>query len=403
MLTLAARNVSRHRFRTALTLAAISFGVMALILSGGFVQDIFVQLGEALIHSQTGHIQIAKASYFSSGSRSPERYQLDGVDALEKKIAAFPEVADVLARSSFSGLLNNGRSDLAIVGDGVEPNKESRLGTSLRVTSGRMLEDRDAFGMMLGEGVAKALNLHSGDRVTLLANTAEGALSTLDMEVVGVFQTFSKDLDARVVRIPIRAAQELLGTRGANTLVLSLKDTASTAAVAQRLQPILAAGGMEMRSWSELNDFYAKTVALYDQQFGVLQFIILVMVVLSVSNSVNMSVRERVVEFGTMKALGNRNSAVFTLVVVESAILATIGACLGAAVGIGLAYLISAIGISMPAPPNSDIGYSAHILVIPSVVAASCVIGLFATIIASLPAARRVATYQVADALCRRF
>lgn len=45
----ALRNVFRQRARSAGTLAAISLGVAGLILAGGFVQDVFVQLGEAVI------------------------------------------------------------------------------------------------------------------------------------------------------------------------------------------------------------------------------------------------------------------------------------------------------------------------------------------------------------------
>ena len=47
--------------------------------------------------------------------------------------------------------------------------------------------------------------------------------------------------------------------------------------------------GFEIIPWTALSDFYEKTIALYDRQFGVLRSIILVMVLLSVANSVNMS------------------------------------------------------------------------------------------------------------------
>ena len=60
LLKLALRNMLRQKVRSGMTLAAIVFGVTGLILAGGFVQDIFIQLGEAIIHSQTGHIQIFK-------------------------------------------------------------------------------------------------------------------------------------------------------------------------------------------------------------------------------------------------------------------------------------------------------------------------------------------------------
>ena len=73
----ALRNVFRHRARSAGTLAAIAIGVAGLILAGGFVKDIFVQLGEAIIHSQTGHIQITAQGYRDGKNREPEKYLLD--------------------------------------------------------------------------------------------------------------------------------------------------------------------------------------------------------------------------------------------------------------------------------------------------------------------------------------
>jgi putative ABC transport system permease protein len=163
----------------------------------------------------------------------------------------------------------------------------------------------------------------------------------------------------------------------------------------QKLSP----KGLEVKTWLQLNDFYAKTVEMYDAQFGVLRIIILLMVLLSVANSVNMSVFERVGEFGTMMALGNRSARVFTLIIAENAIIGLIGATAGAILGIGLALAISAIGIPMPPPPNSDLGYTAHILVVPSVIASAFFIGLIATVAAALLPASRVRRIPVVDAL----
>jgi putative ABC transport system permease protein len=133
MFRLALRNVFRHKARTALTLAAICFGVIGLMLSGGFVEDIFIQLGETSIHSQTGHLQLAKAGFFTHGSRSPEKYAVPNYRDVAASVSAMAEVDQVMARVDFSGLLNNGRSDLAIIGEGLEPEKEAKLGTHLRI------------------------------------------------------------------------------------------------------------------------------------------------------------------------------------------------------------------------------------------------------------------------------
>src|SRR5690349_1139893 len=99
--TLAFRNIFRHKFRTGMTLAAVAFGVAALVVSGGFVKDVYIQLAEALIHSQTGHVQLARTGYFSYGSRSPEKFALDGPERLRTMLASNLKIKDVLARVQF--------------------------------------------------------------------------------------------------------------------------------------------------------------------------------------------------------------------------------------------------------------------------------------------------------------
>ncbi len=188
-----------------------------------------------------------------------------------------------------------------------------------------------------------------------------------------------------------------------NALVISLRKTEDTDRVGAWLKEQLDASGLEVKTWVELNDFYEKTVEMYKGQFGVLQLIILVMVLLSVANSVNMSIFERTGEFGTMMALGNRSSQIFRLIMVENLLLGVIGAGLGLVIGIALALTISAIGIPMPPPPNANLGYTAHIQIIPSVLLMSCVIGIRATIMAAILPARHVSHTPVVEALRQNF
>jgi putative ABC transport system permease protein len=399
MWKLALRNVLRHKARTGMTLLAIIVGVVGLILSGGFVQDIFLQLGETLIHSQSGHLQLSRSGYFERGARSPEKYLISDPESLRQSIMKMAEVEEATGRVFFSGLLNNGRSDLPIVGEGIEPDRESRLGRALVISAGRKLEDKDTSGMMIGHGLAHALRLKPGGRVTLVLNTPDGALNSLEFEVVGVFQTFSKDYDSRAIRIPLAAAQEIQTISGVNTMVVALKRTQDTDLVVESLSRQFTKAGLEVKSWVVLNDFYAKTVDMYDAQFGVLRIIILVMVLLSVANSVNMSVFERVGEFGTMMAVGNRSSRVFALIIAENAIIGLSGAVFGVIVGIILALAISAIGIPMPPPPDSDLSFTAHIRLVPTVILGAFAVGLIATIAAALLPAMRVRRIPVVDAL----
>ena len=399
LLRFALRNVFRQRARSTMTLSVIAFGVAALIVSGGFVDDLYRQLGEALIHSQTGHLQVARPELFASGSRSPEKHRIAAVADVEGELARLGGVDMVTARLSFVALASNGRSDLPIIGEGIEPDKEQRLATSIHVLQGRALTGRDRIGVAVGEGLAKALGLRPGDPLTLLASTIDGAMNTADLEVTGIFRSFSKDYDARAVKVPLQVAQELIGTPDVNTVVVLLWNTADTRRAERAAQAPMRARGLDVKSWPELNDFYASTVALYDRQFGVLRLIVLFMVALGVTNAINMAIFERIGEFGTMRALGNRRSRVFRLVLAECVLLGAIGAAIGVAVGAALSLAISAIGIPMPPPPNSNVGFTARIDLSLATCITAFAIGCVATILAGLIPALRARNIPIVDAL----
>lgn len=399
-LRFALRNLFRQRGRTAMTLASIIFGVVGLILSGGFVEDVFIQLREATIHSRLGHIQVYKEGYLANWTKEPGNYLIESPASLQESIRAISGVKETLQRVNFFGLINNGKTDLPIIGEGVEPDKEAaEFGDFFFVIEGRQLKSHEQYKILLGEGVAKSLNLPVGSFLTLLANMPEGGLNSLEFEVVGIFRTFSKDFDARAIRISLPDAQELLAAAGAHAVVVSLADTLTTDEIAATLKSALADQNVEVKTWFELDDFYRNTVGLYQAQLGVLQFIILLVVLLSVANSVNMTAYERVGEFGTLKALGNRDSDISKLIILENCLLGLFGATAGVLLGTFLAWGISAIGIPMPPPPNSNAGYTAYIRIVPSVLAVSFFIGLLATVLSSLMAARGAARVPVVDAL----
>jgi putative ABC transport system permease protein len=400
ILLLAARNVFRQRGRSIATLTAIAIGIAGLILAGGFVQDIFIQLGEAIIHSQTGHIQITREGYREGKMRAPENYLISTPNDLKSKIEqATPEIHSVMARLNFSGILNNGKRDLGIIGEGIEPKLEAELGTYLNFVAGKALSDNDLDGICIGQGVARSLGLKIGDRVTLAMTLSAGAVNTLDFEVIGIFQSFSKEFDSRAVRVSLEAAKTLMDTQAAHMIVITLQQTKDTANVVAKLKKILPGKQFQIAAWNELSDFYEKTINLYDRQFGILRLIILIMVLLSVANSVNMTLFERTREFGTMLATGDRSQIIFRLIMVESTLLALSGALLGMTFGCLAALSISAIGIPMPPPPNANLGYTALIRIIPSTVLIAGGIGFMATVLASIAPARRASKLSVVDAL----
>ena len=399
MFMFALRNVLRQRTRTALTLAAIALGVASLILAGGYVEDTLVQLREATIKSRLGHLQVYKAGLYASGGQRPFDYLIEDTPAMENAVGALSGVVAHARRLSFSGLISNGRGDLPIWGEGIEPEPENRIGSAVTMLDGRRLSGGDKFAIVVGEGLAQALKVKVGDSVSLVLSTRDGAMNTLEFSIVGVFRSMSKEYDARGVQIPLVAAAELVDTPGISAVVVLLDDTAQTERALATLTTVLPADRYEVKTWRELADFYVSTAAFYDRQFAVLHLIILVMVLLSVANTVNMTLHERTGEFGVMRALGRRGADIFRLAVVESAVLGLVGATLGVIIGVALALLISAVGIPMPPGPGSESGVTAAIRLVPSAIATAFALGVVGAVVASLLPARRVARIPVVDAL----
>ena len=399
MWKLALRNVFRHKSRTALTLAAIVLSVVSLIISSGFVQDFLTQLREATIHSQFGHLQVYRAGYYQFGRRFPFKYIIENPDKIIERLAQLNYVSEITSRINFSGLLSNGRQTFPVVGEGIEPEKETKLSTYVRLVAGTQLSKNEPFSVLVGQGVANSLNLEVGDHVSILVNTPEGALNTIDFKITGVFQTFSKEFDDRAVRVPLAAAQELLDFKAVHSLVVALTDTAKTDEVRDEVGRILGTNEFEIKTWYELADFYQKAVELYERYFLVLRIILLGLILLSVVNSVNMSLYERTGEFGTLMALGNHAKDLFKLIIQESILLGLMGSMIGVSLGIVLAFGISLIGIPMPPMPNSNSGYVALIQIVPSEVCIAFLIGIVATTGAAIRPAIRVSQIPVIEAL----
>ena len=399
LMRLALLNVLRNRARTAMSLIAIALGVAAIIVAGGFIHDVYIQFAESIIHSHYGHFQVHRSGYSARGVQRPADYVIEDSSVPMHLLKQTAGVDVVLRRLRFMGLANTGGADVAIVGEGVEPELENRLGTFVVLVEGRLLNSRDVYSVIVGDGVAKSLHVRPGDRITLNVVTSEGALNSLEFDVVGTFRTHSKEFDARAVRLPLKAAQDLLATRGVNEVVVGLVSTSSTEALASDVESKLVNSGFEVKTWRDLADFYNKTVRLFERQFGFLQTVLLLMILLSVANTMNTAIFERLPEFGTMLALGDSRRDVIQLIMLECLIHGILGCLIGLALGISLALAVSSVGIPMPPPPNSDVGYTALVRIVPIVLLQAFVVGTFSAVLAGMFPSMRLARIDVVDAL----
>ncbi|HED00558.1 MAG TPA: ABC transporter permease [Proteobacteria bacterium] len=409
-LKLAFRNVFRNKVRSLITLAAIAFGCISLIIAGGFFEDTFLQMREGYIHGHLGHIQVYEKGYLEKGNTRPFDYMIEHPEKVKELIASVDHVKFITPRITFSGLLSTGENTVSILSQGINPEGEQAISvietvkganTGVGIEAGENLSRGDMYDVILGRGLAKAMGSKVGNFVILVSNTVGGALNALDMKVKGVFFTASKEFDDHALRMPIATAQALLRTDKVQTLVALLDKTENTDLVKNQLVNLFRDEdlNLELKPWYEMADFYNKTVELYSRQFLVLKLIIAVIVVLSIFNTINMSIWERTREIGTIMALGSKRYEVLKLFLLEGLILGILGGLIGVTVGTGLGYVISLIGIPMPPPPGATVGWVAHIRVVPQLLFSSFLIALISSLLSSFYPAFKASRLVIADAL----
>lgn len=398
-LRLAVRSLMRHRRRSLLALGTVGAAVIALLLAGGFINWVLISMREATIHSQLGHIQITRPGYFAEGLGDPYDYLLPAAPDEASTIRRAEHVSTVAPRLAFSGLLSKGDATVSFLGEGIDPAAEAPITLAVNIVEGRDLPDSPPDSILLGQGLATSVGASVGDRLVLLATTAQGRINAVEATVAGVFVTLAKAYDDTVLRAPIGLARQLMNVEGATSWVVLLDDTADTAATVVHLRETLPPGEYEIIPWTELADFYNKTVELFGKQVGVVRVLLALIVVLSISNTMTMSVLERTNEIGTSMALGVRRLSILRLFVLEGLAIGVVGGIGGIIVGAVLAEIISAIGIPMPPPPGMAAGYLGEIQISPELAVDALILALVTTLAASLIPAWKASRMNIVDAL----
>jgi putative ABC transport system permease protein len=397
-LVVASRNLLRQPRRSMLALLIVCGGVVTFLLAGGFINWVLAGMREWTIHSHLGHIQIVRPGYFAKGLGDPYSYLLPKDSSIVN--AHDPGNIRTLApRLSFSGLLSKGEETVSFLGEGIDPLLEAPIAEKVFIREGKDLQRAPPDSVLLGVGFANSVGARPGDRVVLLATTAEGGINATELQVAGLFATSTKAYDDSSLRVPIDVARRLMRVEGATSWVVLLDKTENTSATVAELRARLPARDFEVVPWTELADFYNKTAKLFTRQVDVVRLLIALIVVLSITNTQSMTVIERTGEIGTSMALGTRRRGILGLFLLEGVLLGLVGAGLGVVIGLVLGEVISAIGIPMPPPPGMEMGFTGEISISRGLAIDAFVLAFVTTLLASVFPAWKASRMNIVDAL----
>jgi putative ABC transport system permease protein len=215
----------------------------------------------------------------------------------------------------------------------------------------------------------------------------------------------AKELDDSYVGMHLALAQQLLYGRGApkvTGIVLQLQRTDDIPAMRARLAALFAGQhlDLEVRDYLELSPFYVQAIGMLNFIFFFISTIIGIVVLFTTTNTIGMSVMERIDEIGTTRALGLRRSGIRRQFLLEGCLLGALGAAVGVLLATAVAWSVNALGVYWT-PPGEMQPVPLRLLMFgrPSIVIGTWVgLVLVSTLSAFFPA-NRAARMQIVDAL----
>jgi putative ABC transport system permease protein len=397
MIKFAFRNLFRNPRRTMAILTTVMIGTGALFLYHGFNNGIMNQYRENTIRSRFGNGQVNTEGYRAKVFEKPWEHWIENVSELDSYIKSLPGVDYTFPRLQFFALLTNGRVTVSGRGQGVDAQAETEFFTALNVDIGKNLTTEED-GIILGMGLARALDVKVGDRVTILANTTYGSLNGVDTIVTGIFHTGAKEFDDTVFRIPLKLSQILLDTDKVESIALGLTGVEQWPAIASQIEekfPHLESTPFEILD----KVYYQNSVDFLASQFQFIRFIILFIVVLGIFNTISTGILERKQEIGNLRANGESKGEVLRLLLFEGILLGLLGSLLGIVVAYGLNFSLLAEGIPMPPGPGITRSFMVKVELVPLYSVAIILLGMVSSLVGSFFASIKVVRMEIGDLL----
>ena len=356
LLGIAFRNLLRARRRNALAGGTMALGTAALILGSGLSDGIARQLTDNLVAVQTGEMMVVKRedgfvrqnSPFDAYSR--ERIPNGGavIRAMEEQAKGFGVVQVAPYLHARGTAIASNRSTPAVV-LGIVPEREPELFKALPPVRGKVL-GQEPEEVYVGEPVAKILRLSVGDSVSLLIQTPEGAMNSLDAVVCGIFQKGAPWYD-NTFFVPLAAARKLEDSpEGVTNIKLrargSRRSLQSTRAALSKVVTGLSPG-TSVESAEEAGRFSFSIIQANEASLTILSVFLFAAAAVGIVNAMLMSVHERTREIGTIRAMGMRRAGVVRLFLLEGLALGVVAAVLGVLVGGAMVLYWANVGIRM--------------------------------------------------------
>ncbi len=296
----------------------------------------------------TGHMQIQAPGYVDEQKM---RQTVPDVIALAESVRKQLGTNIVGARAQTFVLASSEERSYGIAVMGVEPRHEPDVSNIPGlVKEGRFLAGDDATEIVIGSILARNLRVGLGDELTLLGSGLDGSFAAAVVNVVGIFDSGVPDLDRSIAEIPLRLFQDIFYMEGAgHQVVISTPVIESVPELKIQVEDLLPANeDLVVHDWNRLQPGLKQAIQADMSSSFFMYAILAVLVAISVLNTQLMSVLERTREFGIVMSLGLKPGRLGRLVILETALMGTMGVILGVIAGAVVTLWFSVNGLSIP-------------------------------------------------------
>lgn len=346
LLTLAWRNIWRNKRRSLIIIAAIAVG----LLCGLFTSAIMFGMGESLINStidrDLGHIQIHTQTF------EDDKLLTDTIPSAIKilsQVKSQPNVIGASARLIIDGMISSATSSGGVRITGIIPENEAEV-TSIhnQIIAGSYFESDNANQILLGNKLAENLGIRERSKVVLSFQGLDGTIIYGALRVTGIFRTESTMFDRSTVFIHVNDILSLLNSEPIyHEIAIRLNSVQNVDTVYTNLKN--SNNDLSVKSWKEL----APELKLMDEMIGlqltIFMGVILFALLFGITNTMLMSVLERVREFGVLMAIGMKRKKVFSMIILETITLAIVGGVVGIILAIITITYFGFAGINLSA------------------------------------------------------
>ena len=339
--TRAGRAARRNRFISfisSVSMVGIALGVAALIIvlsvMNGFQKEVRDRMLGVLSH-------IEVLAYTGAA--------IDNPTGVQNTLALQPQV---LASAPFvlsQVLLAQGEDMRGALVRGIDPAQEVLVTDAVALMPPDVLAQLQpgTFGVVLGNELARALGVKTGDNITLVAPggqvTPAGVVPRMkQLTVVGLLDSGHYEYDASLALLHMDDAQKIFRLEGPNGIRMKLKDAQQARSVADELTPLLGED-VVVRDWTRANRTWFAAVQIEKRMMFIILTLIVAVAAFNLVSTLVMTVTDKQADIAILRTLGASPGSIMGIFVVQGALVGVIGTLSGLLLGLLVAFNIGSI------------------------------------------------------------